>query len=458
LFTITFYLALGSERNGALPTKYATVVSIDVLGLWEEDKVTEDEEEAGDEWDAMRATSRALTGWQKKWLKATKREAPVSALIPQSIDVTLAERARHLRPRGSDRVFNRNAASSADNVVAAPELAPTLYTKTLPWVTFRQAGAVTILLWAIAVGVGTTVAVRGDIPGWDSDPSAHQGVAGVALWQPQTFVASNSQSRMKASPIAGGGNVIPILPSVSNGDLRIGSVRGVTKQGLHVTAGYPASRFLIEHSLAGGNVMTAYADREELADFANVTAQEVMLITSLPRHRAPWCGPSDVVTMVEPNEFRDCNDLRHRWTVSESAFFRSSVGRYALSATEIFKFQYQKASSSLRTEMRLPLPPGLDNAVDIAKNDFLMAALTRDGLLALWTTHHAEVPRRGIRKLPITGFLWKGIVGAGGRSFVILGEHTHTAAAELFFVNDVLLLQRPARDAPSPPPQSTPAP
>ena len=107
-----------------------------------------------------------------------------------------------------------------------------------------------------------------------------------------------------------------------------------------MTAGYPASRFLIEHSLAGGNVMTAYADREELADFANVTAQEVMLITSLPRHRAPWCGPSDVVTMVEPNEFRDCNDLRHRWTVSESAFFRSSVGRYALSATEIFKFQY----------------------------------------------------------------------------------------------------------------------
>jgi hypothetical protein len=171
LLTLIFYLALGSEENGALPTKYSTVVSIDVLGLWDEDAEEESEPEV----------AAPLTGWQKQWLKATKREAPVSALIPQNADMINAEKERYYRNRatgGKEQVFSRYQAAAASaaapnddrrHSVSVHQLAPTKYSSTLPWFTFRQAGAVTILLWLGAIGIGLAVAIRGtDIAGWDS--------------------------------------------------------------------------------------------------------------------------------------------------------------------------------------------------------------------------------------------------------------------------------------------------
>lgn len=482
--SITFFVAVGSEKNKALPTKFSTVISIDVLGLWEEeDKLVHDEEEFDqDGWDdqaraAMRATGAALTGWQKRWLKATTREAPVSALIPPSRDISAAEKERHLRPRASNRnlILNRMAASSSmlgggldanhdddlhrqsiDSSSRAAEYAPTKHIQTLPWVAFRQAGAVVCLIWLISVGIGIAVAIFGDIPGWDSNPSSHQSVTGAtALWSPlhaAIVVPDGGQSRKLGS--RGSNNFFAILENSQFSDsarvafapqVAVQSIHGVSKEGLHVVAAN--ARYVVTEEFR----IVDYNEYPSMAGFRDLTANRIEdPAVSIPRSRAPWCGPSDIITMVNEDVYRDCNNLASVWTwedhPSVSSQFNSVAGRFGLNSVDhsIYKFQIHRRSSSMRIETRIPVPVTLSgNIVDIAKNEFLMTCITRDGLVGVWSTHHGEVPSKGIRLLPNRETVeWKSIVGAGGRSFVVFGELRATGMNEAFFVQDILSLQK----------------
>ena len=474
LCSTAFFIAIGSEKDKALPTKFSTVISIDVLGLWEDDKSTEEDEEFDQSergWDdqaraAMRATGNALTGWQKRWLKATTREAPVSALIPPSMDVTSAERERHLRPRGSaNMVLNRMAASSLvlggdephlrQNSLSSArgELAPTKHIQTLPWVAFRQAGAVVILLWLISIAGGIVVAIIGDIPGWDSNPSAHQTIVGVALWQPAPHVVPGfnfSASRKRSLPAPP--NVVSLLSTAAWMDTAIvvapqtavQFVRGVTREGIHVVT--DDARYILSNE----SKLIDYGSYPWMAPFRAIVASTVGTATRFPNLRAPWCGPSDTVTMVNPGFFRDCGNLGIVWTIEDhpaaSSQFKGVTGRYALNSEDhrIYKFQFHRRSFSMRIETRIPLPVSLSGRlVDIAKNEYLMACLTREGFVGLWTTQHQEVPSKGVRVLPNKDDVaWTSIVGAGGRSFVVLGEVKSTGMQEIFFIHDILALPK----------------
>jgi len=437
LLTIVFYLALGSEQTGALPTKYSTVVSIDVLGLWEEDQDHQSEEDS----------PAPLTGWQKKWLKATKREAPVSVLIPQSADLVNAERERYLRNRNTagrgGEVFSRHEAAHAAGLTDRRDstismLAPTKYSSTLPWYTFRQAGAVTIVLWLIGIGIGVSVAIRGkDIPGWESSPgeTAQLG-SGTSLWTPFPDISRSSEKGLHRSayPVTGFlEKVDPELP------IKIRQVRAVTKQGLHIIISNQGEgeRWLIDPTMK----LRSYKDDPEVKDFFS--------ISSLPANvRAPWCSSWEVVTMVDPGVFRDCNDLATKWLIEDrmpSQQFNAVSGRYALNRVNnhIYKFQLHYRTKSLRTEARIPIP-ALDGGVaDLARNEFMLAVLSGEGLVALWSTHHEDVVRRGIRTLPRrTEFVWNSIVGAGGSSVVVLGENRENGLREAFFIHNVFALDR----------------
>ena len=452
LFTITFYLALGSEKNGSLPTKYSTVVSIDVLGLWEEDKLTEE----GLDQDI--ADDSPLTGWQRKWLKATKREAPVSALIPQSIDMMNAERSRYLRNRTNSSkggaintvVFNRQQAASAAGLpassTASASLMPTKFSTTLPWITFRQAGAVTILLWLVSIGVGITVAVGGsDVPGWNTNPTSSQVVSGVAVWQPIVVASSavhgNQPHRNINDPAAVWRSVVPFLDFVDDQNLpqTIRTLRAVTREGLHITirSNGESVRYLIDPSMH----LVSYAEMESMSPFASAASV-------VEGQRAPWCGPWDIVTMIEPGIFRDCNGLGVVWTIEDrrpSSQFSGISGRYALNQVDghMYKFQFHSKSASLRTNARIPIPIALTSGtvVDLARNEFLVACLSADGLIALWATQHDSVTRKGVRELPNRDlFEWKSIVGAGGTSFVLLGENKENALHEALYIPNIFKL------------------
>jgi hypothetical protein len=463
LLSVTFYLALGSEKNGSLPTKYSTVVSIDVLGLWEEDKLTEGLDDVhadggGLAWDAP------LTGWQRKWLKATKREAPVSALIPQSVDMTNAERARFLRNRGSrgngdakNNVFNRQEAASAAGISSSSTsgLMPTRYTTTLPWFTFRQAGAMTILLWLISIGIGISIAVRGsDIPGWETNPASNPVVSGgMAVWQPMVSMNNegrgwnpNARNEKNNSPPLPRG-VVAFLSDVNDQNLpqTIRTLRAVSKEGLHITlrTNGETVRYLIDARMN----LVAYSEIESMADFASLDSQAPI------GRRAPWCGSWDVVTMVDPGVFRDCNGLDVVWTIDDrrpSHQFIGVSGRYALNQVDshIYKLQFHSKSASLRTEARIAVPVALASSrtVDLARNEFVLACMSSDGLVAIWSTQHDSVTRKGVRELPNrASFVWKSIVGAGGNSFVVLGENKEDALHEAFYIHNIFNLQTSGR-------------
>jgi hypothetical protein len=200
LGSITFFIAMGSEKDGNLPTKYATVISIDVLGLWDKGKVIHDEDyERKDdpEWKGG-VYVEAVTGWKKRWLKATKREAPITQLIPPSQDAVNADRERRLRPERLEELVYRkkittshgirqkpgdggglhmgdhevtpemNVESTESEVVETPDLMPTKRITTLPWTSFRQAGALVILVWIAALGGAVWEAITLSVPGWQS--------------------------------------------------------------------------------------------------------------------------------------------------------------------------------------------------------------------------------------------------------------------------------------------------
>lgn len=461
LLTVAFYLSLGSERTGALPTKYSTVVSIDVLGLWEEgpegDFQTANSEDENDQdlWDV-----NMLAGWQKKWLKATKREAPVSVLIPQSVDMTHAEKERYLRNSTKSRgnaypevVSRRYEAASAESETSRQELPATKYSSTLPWVTFRQAGAVTILLWLIAIGVGIAVAALGrDIAGWDSDPSNHQAAVGTSLWSPNNWIAPVSTGHSPSQPrglLSGFGDGLyrGFLERVDRDlPVTIRALRAVTSEGLHIVVRHQGElvRFLIDHELK----LVHYEALETMRQFSTITAASINEKEFPEDVRAPWCSPTDIVTMIEVGTFRDCNKLSTVWTVEDrriSHQFIGAVGRYALNKNDhaVYRFQIHRKFSSLRTDIRFSVPASLVDVVDIAKNEFVLVVMSSDGLLAVWNLQRDDVLRKGVREIPQRSrYVWKSVVGAGGKALVVLGEHRDLGLYESFYIQDVLSLSR----------------
>ncbi len=206
LGTIAFFLAMGSEKNGNLPTKFSTVISIDVLGLWEKAKVFHDQDRgdgaSGDEEGGyVKATKEAFTGWQKRWLQATKKEMPITQLIPASLDALQADKERKLRPEKLEELVYRKKikSGSAHNVsprgltpglaglpdkdsdesnesseddanptdsITQQELMPTKHNTSLPWTSFRQAGALVVLVWLGAIIGSIVEAVTYSVPGW----------------------------------------------------------------------------------------------------------------------------------------------------------------------------------------------------------------------------------------------------------------------------------------------------
>jgi hypothetical protein len=439
MLTITYLVVIGSERNGDLPTKYATVVSIDVLGLWNEDKTLEDVDEEGED--------QLLTGWQKKFLKATKREAPVSALIPQSVDLSQAEELRKSKPKRIDKSksLNRLRASallSGDDLGGEEQAArpsqPTQHNKTLAWFAFRQAGGLVVLIWLVAICAGIVVAVHGDIPGWDSDPASHTTASGVALWTPLAKNFANN-------------NFHPLL-SDSNHDSLVQMVRAVTPEGVHVLVGDRAQPYEYRRSVLWENeenqvILKDYSEFGGWGNFSTITSATIKDITQFPSGRVPWCSQHDVVTMVEDGVFRDCSSLGVIWHLADhpDSHFAAVTGKFGLNVVDrnIYRFQFFRTSLTLRAETRIQVPVSLETVVDLAKNEFLMACITKDGLLGVWTTLHEEVPSKGVRELPNRHLVeWRTIVGAGGKAFIVFGEVKATAKTQAFFINDILLLNR----------------
>lgn len=443
MLTVTFMVAVGSERNGDLPTKYSTVISIDVLGLWDEEHEEEEYYEDSD----------ALTNWQKKWLKATKREAPVSALIPQSVDLTRAEELRKLKPKrfSEAKSLSRLRASAILEGSAADsgkKLEPTKHSKTMAWIAFRQAGGLVILVWIVAIGASIAVAVRNsDIPGWDSDPASHTTASGVALWQPQTLMGSSSK-------YFANNNFHPLLANFDS----VQMVRAVSPEGVHVLIGdraspreYTRSVLISQSNAALDDALYALKDYSDFGweSFRGITSESIKQIVEFPSGRVPWCSNHDVVTMVEPGVFRDCLKIGHVWHIPDhpgtESMFSAVTGRFGLNSIDrnIHRFHYSRKNLSIKTETRIQVPVELESVVDLAKNEFLMACITANGLLGVWTTLHEEVPSKGVRELPNRSEIqWRSIVGAGGKSFIVFGESRATAVNEAFFINDILLLKK----------------
>lgn len=200
LGAMAFFIAMGSEKNGNLPTKYSTVISIDVLGLWDKGKVFHDEDHPDDDTEGgyVQATKEAFTGWQNRWLKITKREAPITQLIPASQDAVQADKERKLRPEKLEELVYRKKLKAGRNnqdVKQRPapgdtkqdddheedessdesklrqerttELMPTKHITSLPWSSFRQAGALVLLVWAAAIIGSVIQAITHSVPGWD---------------------------------------------------------------------------------------------------------------------------------------------------------------------------------------------------------------------------------------------------------------------------------------------------
>ena len=447
LLATAFFIAVGSETNGALPTKFSTIVSIDILGLWDQGLV-EDEEEAPNDARAVAraAISNAVTGWQKRWLKATTREAPVSVLIPPSIDVTRAERERHLRP---SLVENMNRAETQRSVIGGLETdkdavvlpKSTRHMPTLPWVAFRQAGALVILLWLVAVGVGITVALIGDLPGWDSSPDTHQTAVGVALWAPgntTSLVATSVKSSSLPFTSLLSTASFQKSKSTSSPQVSLDRLEGVSTEGVHFSS--RQGRFVL-HS---NKTLLDYSQFESMAQFSELTHPA-------PSGRVPWCGAHDTVVLVR-GEFRDCNALATRWSMEDAPQqevypFQAVAGRYALHSGDhhVYKFQLVRRGRSIRVEERIHLPVSLvgHELIDLSKNEFLLACLASSGLVAVWTTQHEEIPSKGVRVLPQADRVrWLQIAGAGGKAFVVFGEDKHTGLRDAWYIADILKLPK----------------
>ncbi len=154
--------------------------------------------------------------------------------------------------------------------------------------------------------------------------------------------------------------------------------------------------------------------------------------------------------MTTMGELRDCNDYSKVWTEYGSrtiaTHYRAISGKYALHVTDrhVYKLAFYKDTRTVRVDTRITVPHVLDTIVDIARNEELVAILSSNGLIGLWSHHHnAEFPTKGVRAMPRReNFIWKNIVGAGGKTFVVFGEDKNTAANEAWYVSDILALDR----------------
>ncbi|KAF4695001.1 pumilio domain member 4 [Perkinsus olseni] len=187
---IGYFISLGLEPDGDLPTKFSMIMSIDVLGLDEEQKQRK-----------MRHMDTV-----------TKQEAPVSELIPQTGSVKLAQKIHKQKtrelgrslssiPEGSQASSSSSTAvpNSGSNSSGAPyrigrgitreadalamgralqaEEKPSL-TKTfrensakakiLPWRIYKAGGAVVAALWLFGVGYTCAVAAGATSWGWNN--------------------------------------------------------------------------------------------------------------------------------------------------------------------------------------------------------------------------------------------------------------------------------------------------
>ena len=469
--TMAFYLGAASEENGALPTKFTTVVSIDVLGLWEGARPLQEE----DDDESLRWDERAfgvLTGWQARWLRATKREAPVAALIPTSVDITAAERERYLTVNrevigGRHRfVPDTQPAANTDSgqsdhphwekkqhTFIRPQreknLPESIHMKTLPWVSFRQVSGVVILVWITGLAISIAVAVRGDIPGWTSSPGTTSStVAGLALWVPSTRAHVTSIARSANPSSSSSHEIIPLLREAIFSPLsdhrspraNVRSIRAVTSDGVHVVV-TGNKRYI----LTSDRQLFPYTDFSGLGDFCDSSVHPNS--TSV---RVPWCMQADHVTMVSHGELRDCGDFSKLWSEGDSrttiTHYRAISGKFALHNTDrhVHKLAFYHDTRTVRIEARISVPHSLERIVDIARNEEIVAILSSDGLVALWNAHqNVEFPAKGIRELPNRNRIaWKNIVGAGGKAFVVFGEDRSTAANEAWYVDDILDLDR----------------
>jgi hypothetical protein len=110
----------------------------------------------------------------------------------------------------------------------------------------------------------------------------------------------------------------------------------------------------------------------------------------------------------------------------------------------VHKLAFYHDTRTVRIEARISVPHILERIVDIARNEAIVAILSHDGLVALWNAHqNVEFPAKGIRELPNRNrIVWKNIVGAGGKAFVVFGEDRSTAANEAWYVDNILDLDR----------------
>jgi hypothetical protein len=466
--TMAFYLGAASEENGALPTKYTTVVSIDVLGLWEGARPLQE----NDDDESLRWDERAfgvLTGWQARWLRATKREAPVAALIPTSVDITAAERERYLtvnreviggkhrfvpggnldiptEPAGETGLLKHHTFIRPQREKNLPE---STHMRTLPWTSFRQVSGVVILVWVAGLAISIAVAVRGDIPGWKSNPGTTPlSVAGFAMWTPSTQVHVHSIARSANIPTSEA--IVPLLGGATFSSLsdrrspraNVRSIRAVTPEGVHVVV-TGNQRYL----LTKDQQLYPYTDFPEMADFFD---SSIRPNSTNSVHPVPWCLPSDHVTMVTHGEMRDCSDFSKLWYEGDPhtliTHYRAISGKFALHNTDrhVHKLAFYHETRTVRIEARISVPHVLERIVDIARNEEVVAILSSDGLVALWSYHHnSEFPSKGIREMPNRKkIVWKNIVGAGGKAFVVFGEDKTTAANEAWYVHNILDLDR----------------
>ncbi|KAF4652409.1 pumilio domain member 4 [Perkinsus chesapeaki] len=187
---IGYFISLGLEPDGELPTKFAMIMSIDVLGLDEEQQHRK----------------------MRHMATVTKQEAPVSELIPQTGSVKVAqaihkkktqELSGHLSsipeesqsssssstiapngPSATDgqaRRIGRGITREADALAMGralqaeekPSLTKTFRensakAKILPWRIYKAGGAVVAILWLFGVGYTCAIAAGATSWGWNN--------------------------------------------------------------------------------------------------------------------------------------------------------------------------------------------------------------------------------------------------------------------------------------------------
>jgi hypothetical protein len=215
-------------------------------------------------------------------------------------------------------------------------------------------------------------------------------------------------------------------------------ISGITANGIHfVVEG--RGRFL----LTNNGQLVAYGEVNSYRPFALVGLRGADM--DLPTGIAPWCNPNDYVTIIS-GSIRSCTDLGKEWRgelVDAMGGYVSISGRYGIHKSDrhIHKLSWSPGNT-FHTEQLILIPQILKGVVSIAKNDQLIAVLTPTGLIGIWTTHHLEIPSRGIRQLPLRQIHWISIHPTGGNSFVVFGEFFATGMRDAWFIPDILELDK----------------